>query len=92
MAEYLTGPPQSGSREMSPDCRRIGIIQFCVRLHLPEFCDTPLGDERVDICGRELELKSHDLSPVFGPDIFNDARIQVFHEVKPELTVLFDNE
>ena len=46
-------------REVLPDRRRVGVIQFGVRLHLSEFCDTPLGDERVDVCGCELELESH---------------------------------
>ena len=71
---------------------RVGVVQVGVRLHFSEFCDTPLGDKGIDIRRRELELKSHEFGPVFGPDVFNDARIQVFHKVKPELTVLFDNE
>ena len=77
---------------MLPDSRWIGVVQLGVRLHLPEFRDTPLGDKRVDICGRERKLEFHDLLPVFGPDILDDQGLQIFDEMKPELPIFLDNE
>ena len=57
---------------MLPDCRRVGVVQFGVCLQLSESCDTPLGDEQLDICEHELEAEAHDPVPVFGPGIFDD--------------------
>jgi hypothetical protein len=88
------GPAQEFEylREMPPDRRRVSVVQLGVRLHFSKFCDTPLGHEWIDICGREPELESHNLLPVFGPDVFDDTGIQVFHEMNAELATLFENE
>jgi len=77
---------------MLPDRCRVSVVQCGVRLHLSELRDTSLCNEWVDVRRRELEVESHDILPVFSPDVLDNAGIQVLNEVKSKFTLLFDDE